>query len=165
MILVSVGTHSKPFDRLLKHVDELKGKGKIREEVFCQTGSSGYKPKYCKWKKLLEGKEYEEMFQKAKVIVSHCGAGNIINALKNEKPLILVPRKMELLEHTDSHQTDLAKKMQEEGKAIAVFEASGLEEALKKAKNLKKARQKSLEIESRVKEFLEAVAEKSGGKI
>lgn len=38
MIFVTVGTHEQQFDRLLKKIDDLKGNGKILEDVFIQSG-------------------------------------------------------------------------------------------------------------------------------
>ena len=53
MIFVTVGTHEQPFNRLIQAVDDLKRDGIITEEVIMQTGFSTYKPKYCKWDKLM----------------------------------------------------------------------------------------------------------------
>ena len=39
MIFVTVGTHEQPFDRLVSYIDDLKGQGKITEEVIIQTKS------------------------------------------------------------------------------------------------------------------------------
>ena len=73
------------------------------------------------------------MIEQADIVISHAGAGSIINALRNRKPLIIVPRLVEYGEHTNSHQRDLAKAMNERGKAIACMEMGGLEEAMKQA--------------------------------
>ena len=71
------------------------------------------------------------MVQNADVIISHAGAGSIINALRNRKPLIIVPRLVEYGEHTNSHQVDLAKAMHERKKAVACMDISKLEQCLK----------------------------------
>jgi beta-1,4-N-acetylglucosaminyltransferase len=42
MILVTVGNHVKPFDRLIKGMDELAGQ--IDEEVIMQTGHAPMNP-------------------------------------------------------------------------------------------------------------------------
>ena len=42
MIFVSVGTHSQPFTRLLKKIDELIEQKKITEPVMVQVGYSDY---------------------------------------------------------------------------------------------------------------------------
>jgi UDP-N-acetylglucosamine transferase subunit ALG13 len=118
---------------LIKEIDRLKGEGKINADVFAQTGNCTYAPKNFQHKKFLGDSEYEKMVENADVIISHAGAGSIINALRNRKPLIIVPRLVEYGEHTNSHQVDLAKAMHERKKAIACMEISKLEQCLKDA--------------------------------
>ena len=132
-IFVTVGTHTQQFDRLLKEVDRLAGGKKINADVFAQTGNCKYLPKNFESRKFLGDSEYERMIEQADIVISHAGAGSIINALRNRKPLIIVPRLVEYGEHTNSHQRDLAKAMNERGKAIACMEMGGLEEAMKQA--------------------------------
>ena len=57
MIFVTVGTHEQQFDRLVKKVDELKGRNLIREQVVIQTGFSTYEPSNCIWKQWLRHDE------------------------------------------------------------------------------------------------------------
>jgi UDP-N-acetylglucosamine transferase subunit ALG13 len=40
MIFVTVGTHPQSFNRLLKAIDELVERGKIKEKVVMQIGHS-----------------------------------------------------------------------------------------------------------------------------
>ena len=110
-IFVTVGTHSQGFDRLIKEVDELLIKEKIKDKVFAQIGNTKYIPKKIIFKKFLNEKEYLKNFKKADLIISHAGAGSIINALKLNKKLILVPRLKKFNEHTDNHQIELAKEI------------------------------------------------------
>ena len=77
------------------------------------------------------------MIVESDIIISHAGAGSIINALKNIKPLVIVPRLVEFGEHTNSHQVDLAKAMHEKKKAIACMDISRLGDALKMAENFR----------------------------
>ena len=116
MIFVTVGTHSQQFNRLLEKLDELKKRGKIKEELFAQTWNSSYVPKNFKSKKFLTDNEFEEKVKKASLVISHGGAGAIITSLKYEKKLVLVPRLKDFGEHTDSHQLDLARFMESKKK-------------------------------------------------
>src|SRR3989344_4591972 len=136
-IFVTVGTHTQQFDRLLKEVDRLAGGKKINADVFAQTGNCKYLPKNFESRKFLGDSEYERMIEQADIVISHAGAGSIINALRNRKPLIIVPRLVEYGEHTNSHQVDLAKAMQEKGKAIACNDLRLLQNAIKNAENFK----------------------------
>ena len=137
MIFVTVGTHSQQFNRLLEKLDELKKSGKMKEELFAQTGNSSFVPKNFKSKKFLSDNEFEETVKKASMVISHGGAGAIITALKYGKKLVLVPRLKEFGEHTDSHQLDLARFMESEKKALAVFNIDDLEKKILQAKTFK----------------------------
>lgn len=125
-IFVSVGTHPQAFDRLLKELDRIFGEKKIRAQVFAQTGNSSYKPKNFPSKPLLSADEFENKLSWANFVISHGGAGTIINALLYKKPLLVVPRLQKFNEHTNDHQLDLARALEKEGKVLAVFEMQDL---------------------------------------
>jgi len=44
LIFVCVGSRNYPFNRLFVQLDELCEKGKMKEEIFAQIGTSTYKP-------------------------------------------------------------------------------------------------------------------------
>ncbi len=136
-VFVSVGTHPQPFDRLLKEIDRVAGRGKARVQLFAQTGNSRYKPKHFASQALLDSKDFEGKISWSDVVVSHGGAGTIITVLRHKKPLLLVPRLRKFGEHTNDHQLDLAKALETEGKAKAVFETRELEKALLEMKSFK----------------------------
>lgn len=154
-IFLTLGTHPQQFNRLLEKVDSLIEKGKIKGHVFAQTGNSDYTPRHCSFKKFIPPKEYEQEFEKSDIIISHGGAGAIINALKFKKPLIIVPRLKKFSEHTDDHQIDLAEALDKRKKAIAVFDLKELAEAIERAKhfNAEKESERKMLI-ARIKEFL-----------
>ena len=134
-VFVSVGTHPQPFDRLLKELDRIAEKGK--HKFFAQVGNSGYEPKNFSFKRLLDEGEYQSRISKADVLVSHGGAGTIINALRQGKTVVVVPRLKRFGEHTNDHQLDLAEALSAEGKVISVGEMPGLEQALNRAWSFK----------------------------
>ena len=135
-VFVSVGTHPQPFDRLLKALDTAAAKHQ-GWEIFAQTGNSNYSPKNFAFEKFLKGKKFDERMQWADAVLSHGGAGTIINALLNKKPLIVAPRLEKFGEHTNDHQLDLAKALEGKGKAIAVFGMNELEKKILKAFSFK----------------------------
>ena len=138
MILAMVGTHNQQFNRLLKELDELAGSGKIREEIFAQTGSSDFEPKNYRTQRMLSLQEYKKLIKKAGIVITHGGAGSIIDVLNEKKRLIIVPRLAKFGEHTNDHQLDLADALGRQGKAIVVKDIKQLGKALKdiKKKNL-----------------------------
>lgn len=122
MIFVTVGTHEQPFNRLVKFVDDMKGKGEIKEEVIIQTGYSTYEPKYCKWSKLFPYQEMIEMVEKARIIITHGGPSSFIMPLQIGKTPIVVPRQKNFNEHVNNHQLDFAKAVAERQGTIIVVE-------------------------------------------
>lgn len=133
-IFVSVGTHSQPFDRLLRKIDEIALKKTKELSFFGQIGNCTYFPKNFPYKKFLNEKELEKKIKQSDAVIGHAGAGLIINCLAKKKKLIVLPRLKELHEHTDSHQVDLAYYFSEKKKIIVVFDENKLDDAVKKAK-------------------------------
>lgn len=155
MIFVTVGTHPQQFNRLLMELDRLVEGKMIKEEVFAQTGYSTYKPKNFPSKDFIDDREYAENMRKASLVISHGGAGAIINSLKNKKKLIVVPRLERFGEHTNDHQIDLARAMEKAGKVIGVYEISYLADAVKRSKYFapKKSNEKTRIIKA-IEDFL-----------
>lgn len=133
MIFLTVGTHKDPFDRLIKKVDDLVSSGSIKDKVVMQIGNSAYEPKNCEFYRFIGSDKFEELYKSADIIICHAGAGSIINALKNKKHLVIVPRLKKFHEHTDDHQLDLAEAMEKDGKAVCVRDVEQLPEAINNA--------------------------------
>ena len=106
MIFVTVGTHEQQFDRLIKHIDELKMTGKISEDVVMQTGYCVYEPVACKWNRILPFDEMKENVSKARIIITHGGPSSFIMALQDGKIPIVVPRQKRYGEHVNDHQVE-----------------------------------------------------------
>ncbi|MBU3142586.1 PssE/Cps14G family polysaccharide biosynthesis glycosyltransferase [Clostridium sp. CF012] len=128
MIFVTVGTHEQQFNRLIKKVDELKGKNIIKEEVFMQIGYSNYLPVNCDYKKLLTYEEMTKYIMSANIIITHGGPGSIFLPLKYNKVPIVVPRNPLYKEHVDEHQIKFVKKMESQNRIIAVYDIEEIEE-------------------------------------
>lgn len=128
MILVTVGTHFLPFDRLIKKMDDIAGK--IEEEVIMQIGNSSYTPKHANFFHFKELEEMEQLIKEARVVVTHGGAGTILLALAKEKIIICVPRLKEFNEVLVDHQLDLVYNLANEKKIIAVYNLDLLEKSL-----------------------------------
>ena len=107
MIFVTLGSQKFQFNRLLKALDEQIAEGKIREEVFAQTGASDYIPKHFSFVDYLDRGSFSEMTKKADIVITHGGTGAIIGALKKGKKVIAVPRLARYGEHVDDHQLQL----------------------------------------------------------
>lgn len=146
MIFVTVGTHNQGFERLVKKADEI-AKG-ISEEVVIQRGHTVYKPENADFFDFASRGEMQGLVKKARVIVSHGGAGSIIFALTERKPVVAVPRLKKYREHVNDHQIELVRVLEEEGRVRAVYGIEELESVLKAAEDMiPKDREKPVMIE------------------
>lgn len=102
MIFVTVGTQLS-FDRLVKSVEEWALKNNYTDIVF-QVGKHGYHPRLGKSVEFFTGKESDEYFRKASIVISHAGMGTILSCLSEGKPLVVMPRLYSLSEHRNDHQ-------------------------------------------------------------
>jgi len=125
LILVTVGTHTAPFDRLLAHMDSIAAHSD--EPVFMQTGSSRFVPRFTKFERFLPENDYDRLFKEARVIVSHAGIGTILRAAAQRKPLICVPRLREFREHWDNHQLEICQEMSTTGSLSFVIDIRTLD--------------------------------------
>ena len=129
MIFVTVGTHYLGFTRLIKKIDELACL--IDEEIIAQIGNTNYKPKNIKYFTFIEDeKKIMELYEKARVIVTHGGAGTILTLSNFNKKIIVVPRLKKFNEHVDDHQLELAEFLEKEKKVTVVYDIEDLHKSL-----------------------------------
>jgi UDP-N-acetylglucosamine transferase subunit ALG13 len=136
MILVTVGTHPQGFERLVRAADELAHD--LDERMVIQFGSSKHVPQHAEHFAFTSGEEMEGLMREARVVVAHAAAGTVLLALRECKPLVVVPRLRALHEIFDDHQRQLAKALQESGRALTVNEpdARTLREAIRLSDHL-----------------------------
>ena len=155
-IFAEVGSHKMQFTRLFKELDKLVGEGKLKANIFAQTGFTNYYTKNFEIKGFISENDLIEKIKWANVVVAHGGAGNIISALSLSKPLVLVPRRAELNEHTDDHQTQLAKALAQEKTCVAVYNIKELFSAIQKASKMKQNTEKERDVlVKEVRKFIE----------
>lgn len=133
MILVLLGTQNNDFSRLLKEIDKQIKNGLIKDEVIVQAGFTKYKSKDMQIFDMKPMNELNKLIDEANLIITHGGAGTIINSLKKGKKVIAVPRLKEHSEHVNNHQKAIISRFNREGYIIGVLDDMTLEEALKKA--------------------------------
>lgn len=123
MILVTVGTHETGFERLVRSGDELAAL--IEEEVVIQRGHTPYLPSHARSFEWVTGQELEAWMTRARVVVTHAGAGTLLQALKLGRPLVIVPRLRKFSEIHLDHQKQLALALARQGRAVVLEEVSG----------------------------------------
>jgi UDP-N-acetylglucosamine transferase subunit ALG13 len=127
MILVTIGTQL-PFDRLVEMMDNIAPS--LSVPVFAQIGKAQYQPKNIEWKNSINPKEFETLFSKATVIVSHAGMGTVLTAQKLGKPIIIFPRRAALGEHRNDHQMATTAQMKDRPGVYAAYDEADLQRLL-----------------------------------
>jgi len=159
MIFVSLGTHERPFLRLVKEMDRLSCEGIVKEKIAVQLGFTDYKFKSRKIEseKYMSQKKFDKSFRDADVIITHGGSGNILDAISQGKPVVAVPRLSKFGEHVNDHQLQIVREMEKLGNVFAVYEIERLSAAIKMAKaaGARKVKRKTPEIFGIVEKTLE----------
>lgn len=126
MILVTVGTHHAPFDRLIAAAEAHAAA--TGERVVVQTGPSRVPTPHCEAHSWLSPERLEALAREARAVVTHAGPGSVLLALGAGRTPIVVPRDPALGEHVDDHQLRFAAHL--EGRARVVRDTTSLTEAL-----------------------------------
>lgn len=136
MIFASLGTHERPFYRLVKELGRLIKEREIKEKVIIQLGFTDYSIKGTTCYKFIDEKDMVRFVKDCNVMIVHGGLGSIKRGLEAGKPLVVVPRRKMFNEHTDDHQLQIIKETKKYG-IIPVYDIKNLGDAIKKAKKLK----------------------------
>ncbi|WP_407430171.1 glycosyltransferase [Arcticibacter sp.] len=128
MIFVTTGTQA-PFNRLIRAMEEIAGE-LVDEEVVAQAFGVDFVVRNMKIVEFLTPEEYMGIFSKARLIISHAGMGTIISALKERKPIIIVPRIAAYGEHRNEHQLATANKIAQLNYMPVVYNMDELREVV-----------------------------------
>jgi len=131
MIFVTVGSQKFPFDRLLKQVDRIVENRVITEKVIVQTGHSRYAPRFCHCRAFYGREEFSALLERCDVLITHGGAGTMVEAAKREKKTVAVPRLARYGEHVDDHQLELTERLHRMNLIYACPDVEDLPEALR----------------------------------
>lgn len=137
MILVTLGTQDKSFERLLRQIDKEIEKGNIKEKVIVQAGYTKYQSKNMEIFDLISSSEFEKLVNKARVVITHGGAGSILTAIKKGKVVIAAARLKKYKEHTNDHQKQLVKEFADRGYVLELRDFDKLGKLLERAKTFK----------------------------
>ena len=111
MILVLCGTQKQNFTRIMRLVEPIADK----EEIVIQAGHNHYETDKMKLFSFIPADEMSELYEKANLIVTHAGAGSILQGIQHQKKVIAVPRLTKYHEHVNDHQIELASKLEQLG--------------------------------------------------
>lgn len=143
MILVTLGTQDKGFERLLKEIDKLIKKELITDKVIVQAGHTKYESKNMEIFDFKSQKELDKLRREADLIISHAGVGSILDSLKYGKKVIGVARLKKYGEHTNDHQLQILEKFSSDGYIIKAQSVNKLYDAIEESKNFEVKKYKS----------------------
>lgn len=157
MILVTLGTQDKSFERLLIEIEKLIDKKIIEEEVIVQAGYTNYSSDKMKVFDYLPKNEFEKMIKKCNYIITHGGVGTIFDGLSYDKKIIAVPRLSEYKEHNNDHQIQVVEELGKEEYIIPCMELKDLEKSIKMIKKFhpKKYNGNHDKMTETIKKFIE----------
>ena len=130
MIFVVLGTHELPFTRLLEEVEELKKSGVIEDEIIVQSGNTKYQSDSMTLKPFVSYEEMDDLFDRARLIITHAGTGSVTTGLKKGKRVIAVARLKKHGEHNDDHQLELVEVFLKQGHILSWNEGESLAEVI-----------------------------------
>jgi UDP-N-acetylglucosamine transferase subunit ALG13 len=130
LILVTLGTQDKQFERLIKLVELEVINGNINEEVIIQAGSTNYYSKYVKIIDFIPMDKFSSTIMDCRLLITHGGVGSIMTGLKNDKKVIACPRLKKYGEHTNDHQLQIVNNLSNEGLILYLDENTKLSELL-----------------------------------
>ena len=137
MIFVTLGSQDKQFKRLVKKVNQLVKDGIIKEKVVVQAGCTKFRTDKLKMLDYLSIEDFQKYVQQSNVIITHGGVGSILDALKNQKKVIAVPRSPKYDEIANDHQEQIIEKFAEQKYLLSCLDVEKLDEALKQVDSFK----------------------------
>ncbi len=128
LIFVTVG-HQMAFDRLIRAVDQWAGE-RGRDDVIAQIGETEYQPKHLEFHEQLDPERFRALVAKADAVIAHAGTGTIFTALELGTPILVMPRRGDLMETRNDHQIATAKRFEALGKVDVAMDEVQLAERL-----------------------------------
>lgn len=137
MILVTLGTQDKPFERLLKAIDKQIDKGNIKDKVIVQTGFTKYASDNMEIFDLIPMKKFDKLVEEADLIITHGGVGSILGAIRKNKKVIAIPRLSKYKEHTNDHQKQIVDEFVKKRYILTCKNLNKLDQTLEEIKTFK----------------------------
>jgi len=137
MILVTLGTQDKSFQRLLVTLEQQIEDGLIDEEIIVQSGYTKFNSKFMKLIPYLSQDQLDQYRKDASLIITHGGVGSILDGCKNDKRIIGVARLKKYKEHINDHQVEICERFSKDGYILFARELNEIPELIKKSYTFK----------------------------
>lgn len=115
MVFITLGTQGNQFQRCLQMVEELIETLHPEHVFIAQLGNTKYVSNKIKCLDYVPEDEFKEYIAMADVVISHAGSGALFSAIQKRKKCIAVARLKKYHEMLNDHQTELVRKLSEEG--------------------------------------------------
>ena len=137
MVFVILGTQDKEFPRLLDAVEKQIKNGVIKDKVVVQAGQTKYESEYMEIFDFLLIPKFEKLMDEADLIITHGGAGSILDAIKRGKKIIAAARLAKYKEHHNDHQKQIIGEFVKQGYLLELSDFNKLDKIIEKSKNFK----------------------------
>jgi len=131
VILLSVGTESFSFARLVRAIDAAAPE--FDEPFFAQIGTSDHLPVHMEYERLVSFERMRELMTAASRVVCHAGAGTTLLAMSFGHVPVVLPRLGAHGEHVDDHQVAFAERLADRGLLLCARDACEAVELLRRA--------------------------------
>jgi len=114
LLFATVGA-TLPFPRLTQLVAGAHKAGLIPEKIVLQVGEGVAGPDGMECVDTLPFDKVQSLLHRADIVVCHGGTGSLITALRAGCRVIAIPRRYELGEHYDNHQSEITETFRDRG--------------------------------------------------
>ena len=136
---ISLGNSKQSFHRLLDQIPLIQEI--LPKPIIIQRGVTSFSSTIFEVHDFLDNEVFKKTIEASKLIITHGGAGTMLNSIKAGKVPIVVPRLKEYNEVIDNHQIEIARCLEKKGKVILVMDPKFLKVSIEKwsilQKNLK----------------------------
>lgn len=133
MILMTLGTHPQPMDRVVRAIDQLQRDHVIEEEVIYQSAVLRMVPCCGVTERLVPFPQLRRWVSEARVAVTHGGPGSIFLALALGKRPLVIPRDPRHGKHVDDHQVRFVSWLSERRPITPIWDMEQLAMVLRSA--------------------------------
>jgi len=131
---VTVGNATDGFRRLLDAAERLAGDGVLPAPLVFQSGHNPqFASRHGAVHPFMPMEQFEEHVRRARLVISHAGAGVVLHALAAGKVPVVMPRRARYGEHVDDHQAEFTACLARAGRVIAAWEPADLPDAVRTA--------------------------------
>ncbi len=135
LILVTLGTQDKQFNRLLEAVQKAINEGYIKDKVVVQAGYTHFESKDMEIFDLIDREKFSSLIAECDILITHGGVGSILTGLKNGKKVIACPRLAKYQEHVNDHQKQIIERFYQAHLLIKLDENDDLGKVIEQTKD------------------------------